>query len=141
MLNKPSYHVRLLEDTDGDGKFDKSKIFADSLSFPKGGVFYNGSLYLSSSPNLLRLTDTNRDGIADKREVVLSGWVLNSNGALLGGPFLGPDGWLYMTDARRGFDIKTKEGSNLKGNSARIWRCKPDGSSLESMAGVASIIQ
>lgn len=135
MLNKPSYHVRLLEDTDGDGKFDKSKIFADSLSFPKGGVFYNGSLYLSSSPNLLRLTDTNRDGIADKREVVLSGWVLNSNGALLGGPFLGPDGWLYMTDARRGFDIKTKEGSNLKGNSARIWRCKPDGSSLESMAG------
>jgi putative membrane-bound dehydrogenase-like protein len=135
MLNKPSYHVRLLEDTDGDGKFDKSKIFADSLSFPKGGVFYNGSLYVSSSPNLLRLTDTNRDGIADKREVVLSGWVLNSNGALLGGPFLGPDGWLYMTDARRGFDIKTKEGSNLKGNSARIWRCKPDGSSLESMAG------
>lgn len=135
MLNKPSYHVRLLEDTDGDGKFDKSKIFADSLSFPKGGVFYNGSLYLSSSPNLLRLSDTNRDGIADKREVVLSGWVLNSNGALLGGPFLGPDGWLYMTDARRGFDIKTKEGSNLKGNSARIWRCKPDGSSLESMAG------
>lgn len=135
MLNKPSYHVRLLEDTDGDGKFDKSKIFADSLSFPKGGVFYNGSLYVSSSPNLLRLTDTNRDGIADKREVVLSGWVLNSNGALLGGPFLGPDGWLYMTDARRGFDIKTKEGLNLKGNSARIWRCKPDGSSLESLAG------
>ena len=135
MLTDPPYHVRLLEDTDGDGKFDKSKIFADSLSFPKGGVFYNGSLYVTSSPDLLRLTDTNGDGVADKREVVLSGWVLNSNGALLGGPFLGPDGWLYMTDARRGFDIITKEGVNLKGNTARIWRCRPDGSGLESMAG------
>ena len=135
MLTDPPYHVRLLEDTDGDGKFDKSKIFADSLSFPKGGVFYNGSLYVTSSPDLLRLTDTNGDGVADKREVVLTGWVLNSNGALLGGPFLGPDGWLYMTDARRGFDITTKEGENLKGSSTRIWRCRPDGSGLESMAG------
>ncbi|SDL90204.1 putative membrane-bound dehydrogenase domain-containing protein [Daejeonella rubra] len=135
MLKKPPYHIRLLEDTDGDGKFDKSKIFADSLSFPKGGVFYNGSLYVTSSPDLIRLTDTDGDGVADKREVVLTGWVLNSNGALLGGPFLGPDGWLYLTDARRGFDITTKEGKNLKGSSARIWRCRPDGSGLESMAG------
>lgn len=135
MLKKPPYHIRLLEDTDGDGKFDKSKIFADSLSFPKGGVFYNGSLYVTSSPDLIRLTDTDGDGVADKREVVLTGWILNSNGALLGGPFLGPDGWLYMTDARRGFDITTKEGKNLKGSSARIWRCRPDGSGLESMAG------
>ena len=135
MLKKPPYHIRLLEDSDGDGIFDKSKIFADSLTFPKGGVFYKGSLYVSSSPDLIRLTDTDNDGVADKREVILTGWVLNSNAALLGGPFMGPDGWLYLTDARRGFDITTKEGQNLKGGSARIWRCRPDGSGLESMAG------
>ncbi len=135
MLKKPPYHIRLLEDTNGDGVFDQSKIFADSLSFPKGGVFHNGSLYVTSSPDLIKLTDTDNDGVADKREVILTGWVLNSNGALLGGPFMGPDGWLYMTDARRGFDITTKEGQNLKGSSARIWRCRPDGTGLESMAG------
>ncbi len=135
MLKKPPYFVRLLEDTDGDGIFDKSKIFADSISYPKGGVFYKGSLYVSASPDLLRLTDTDGDGVADKREVVLTGWVLNHNGALLGGPFFGPDGWMYLTDARRGFDITTKEGVNLKGNSARIWRCRPDGTGLESMCG------
>ena len=135
MLKKPPYHIRMLEDSDGDGIFDKSKIFADSLTFPKGGVFYKGSLYVSSSPDLIRLTDTDNDGVADKREVILTGWVLNSNAALLGGPFMGPDGWLYLTDARRGFDITTKEGQKLKGGSARIWRCRPDGSGLESMAG------
>ncbi|MEP7109176.1 MAG: PVC-type heme-binding CxxCH protein [Ferruginibacter sp.] len=135
MLKKPPYHVRLLEDTDGDGIFDKSKIFADSLSFPKGGVFYKGSLYVTASPDLLRLTDTDGDGVADQREVILTGWVLSHNGAALGGPFFGPDGWMYLTDARRGFNITTKEGGNQKGSSARIWRCRPDGTGLESMCG------
>lgn len=135
MLENPSYYIRLLEDTDGDGIFDKSEIFADSLTFPKGGVFYRGSLYVTAAPDLLRLTDTNGDGVADQREVILSGWVLNHNGALLGGPFFGPDGWMYLTDARRGFNITTNEGVNLKGNGARIWRCRPDGTGLESMCG------
>ena len=110
MLEDPTYHIRLLEDTDGDGKFDKSKIYADKLPFPKGGVFYQGSLYVTAAPHLLRLRDTDGDGVADERKQVMTGWTLHSNGAALGGPFMGPDGWLYMTDARRGFDITTLEG-------------------------------
>ncbi|TKT87938.1 PVC-type heme-binding CxxCH protein, partial [Dyadobacter frigoris] len=135
MLANPSYHIRLLEDVDGDGKFEKNQIFARNIPFPKGGVFYQGSLYVTESPNLIRYTDTNDDGISDKREVILTGWTLSSNGATLGGPFFGPDGWLYITDARRGFNITTKENQVLKGKSARIWRCRPDGSGLEPMAG------
>ncbi|MCO5237144.1 MAG: hypothetical protein M9933_12835, partial [Chitinophagaceae bacterium] len=130
-LQKPPYHIRLLEDTDGDGVFDKSTIFADSLTYPKGAVFYQGSLYVASAPELWKLTDTDGDGVADKREVLLKGWVLHANAAAFGGPFMGPDGWLYMTDARRSFDITTKEGVELKGKSTRIWRCRPDGSDLE----------
>ena len=134
-LKKPPYHIRMLEDIDEDGRFEKSTIFADSLTYPKGAVFFQGSLYVASAPNLLKFTDTNSDGVADKREVLLSGWVLNANAAAFGGPFMGPDGWLYLTDARRSFDISTKEGKTLKGNSARIWRCLPDGSRLESVSG------
>jgi putative heme-binding domain-containing protein len=100
-----------------------------------GGTFYQGSFFVTAPPDLIRFTDTNGDGAADKREVILSGWTLNHNAATLSGPFLGPDGWLYMCDARRGFDINTKEGKTLKGKSARIWRCRPDGSGLESVSG------
>ncbi|RRA98033.1 PVC-type heme-binding CxxCH protein [Larkinella rosea] len=135
MLAEPSYHIRLLEDLDEDGQFEKSRIFADHIPFPKGGVFYQGSLYVAESPNLVKYTDTNADGVSDQKETILTGWTLHANGATLGGPFFGPDGWLYLTDARRGFSITTKEGQALKGKSARIWRCRPDGTGLESMAG------
>ncbi|MCE7070124.1 HEAT repeat domain-containing protein [Dyadobacter sp. CY327] len=135
MLAEPSYHIRLLEDVDGDGNFEKNQIFAKNIPFPKGGVFYQGSLYVTESPNLVKYTDTNGDGTSDKREVILTGWVLSSNGATLGGPFFGPDGWMYITDARRGFSITTKEGKALKGKTARIWRCRPDGTGLEAMSG------
>jgi putative membrane-bound dehydrogenase-like protein len=135
MLKKPSYHVRLLADTDDDGIFDKSTIFADSLTIPKGGVFYKGSLYVTASPDFLRITDTDNDGVGDKREVIHTGWKLDHNAAVLGGPFMGPDGWLYLTDARRGFEITNKEGKKFKGNGARLFRCRPDGSGLEPIIG------
>jgi putative membrane-bound dehydrogenase-like protein len=111
--------------------YDKSTIFADKLSFPQGGVFYKGSLYASSAPDLLKLTDTDGDGIADQRQVILTGWTLNVNANSLIGPFMGPDGWLYLTSAIMGFDVTTKEGERLKGGTSRIWRLRPDGSGLE----------
>jgi len=130
-LDNPQFRIKLLTDTDGDGKYDKTTIFADKVGFPQGGVFYKGSLYASSAPDLLKFTDTNGDGVADKREVLLTGWVLNVNANSLVGPFIGPDGWLYMTSAIMGFDVTTKERQRLKGKTGRIWRVRPDGSGLE----------
>lgn len=135
MLAHPSYQIRLLSDTDGDDVFDRSTIFADSLPFPMGGVFHQGSFYSAVSPNLLKFTDIDGDGVADEREVILSGWTLNSNGAILSGPFLSPDGYFYLADARRGFDITDKEGQRHVGRGARIWRCLPDGSELKWISG------
>lgn len=135
MLARPSYHIRVLEDVDGNGTYDRSTMYADKLPFPKGGAFVDGSLFVSAAPHLLRLKDTDGDLVADERETVVTGWTLNVNGAALGGPFLGPDGWLYLTDARRGFRITRKEGDTVEGKGARIWRVRPDGSGLEWIAG------
>lgn len=130
-IDNPQFRINLLEDTDADGRYDKSTIFADKVGFPQGGVFYKGSLYASSAPDLIKFTDTDNDGVADKREVILSGWVLNVNANSLVGPSLAPDGWFYLTSAIEGFDVTTKEGERLKGETARTWRVRPDGSGLE----------
>ncbi|MDA2930833.1 HEAT repeat domain-containing protein, partial [Acidobacteria bacterium AH-259-O06] len=131
MLADPAYLIRILEDGDGDGIYDEGKVFADQIPLPMGGVWHQGSLYAAASPNLLRFDDTDDDGVADHREVILTGWTLNVNAATLHGPFWGPDGWLYLTDARRGYKIETKEGTVLEAKGGRIWRCRPDGTGLE----------
>src|SRR5712692_5548306 len=135
MAAKPDYIVRMLEDTDGDGVYDRSTVFADKLTLPAGAVWYRGSLYVAAPPDLIRFEDTNNDGVADVREVIVTGWNLSANAASLHGPFFGPDGWLYLTDGRHGYDIKTRDGREFKGEASRIWRVRPDGTGLERVAG------
>src|SRR5690606_14605440 len=57
-LDDPQFRINLLEDLNGDGVYDKSTIYADKIGFPQGGVFYKGSLYATSAPDLLKFTDT-----------------------------------------------------------------------------------
>lgn len=135
MKANPDYRIRLLEDRNLDGVFDRSQVFADKLTLPAGAVWKGNSLYVASPPDLLRFEDTNGDGVADIKEVIVTGWKMSANAASLHGPFFGPDGWLYLTDGRHGFDIKTKDGRQFKGLGSRIWRVRPDGTGLEWLAG------
>src|SRR5213078_2693779 len=97
MKDRPDYKIRLLEDRNGDGVFEHSQVFADKLTLPAGAAWYRNALYVAAPPDLLRFEDTDGDGIADKREIVVTGWNLSSNAASLHGPFFGPDGMLYLT--------------------------------------------
>lgn len=131
----PNYVVSMIEDTDGDGVYDKNTTFADKLTLPAGAVWYRDSLYVAAPPKVIRLQDTDGDGKADVRETIVEGWNLSANAASLHGPIMGPDGWLYLTDGRHGFNITTKDGKTYKGKASRIWRLKPDGTGLEWLAG------
>ncbi len=137
MNANPEFRIRLLEDTDGDGVFDRGKIFADKLTMCMGAAWYRGSLYVTAPPDFLRLEDTDGDGTADRREVILTGWPLRSNGTTLHGPYLGPDGWMYLTYNPPGYTykVKTKEGPVLEGQGGRVWRCRPDGTGVEWLVG------
>ncbi len=66
--------IRFLEDTDGDGRFDKSTIFAEDLAWPTAVICSDGGVFVGATPDILYLKDTNGDGRADVREVVWSGF-------------------------------------------------------------------
>src|SRR5436305_225594 len=70
---KKAHRVVRLVDTDGDGRFDKSTVFADQMAFPEGAMWRQGSLYVAAPPQIWKLTDTDDDGVADKREIWLDG--------------------------------------------------------------------
>ena len=126
--------VRLLEDVDRDGKFERSQVFADELVFPMGLVWRRGKLYVADPPNLITIEDANGDGRGDKRTVILSEFGHKDNGSLHGLVF-GPDGWLYMTTGSPdGYKFKRKDGSILEGESGALIRCRADGSDVEVLA-------
>ena len=66
--------IRLLEDTDGDGRFDKSKVFAMGLPWPTAVICYDGGVFVGATPDIYFLKDTDGDGVADLREVVFTGF-------------------------------------------------------------------
>lgn len=66
--------LKILEDTDGDGRADKTTVFADSLNIPTSLVFANGGVVVSQAPHFLFLKDTDGDDKADVREKIISGW-------------------------------------------------------------------
>jgi putative membrane-bound dehydrogenase-like protein len=132
----PNY-VTLLEDSDGDGFFDKSNLFADKMTFPQGGLWHDGAWYVCSPPGLWRLEDTDDDGQADKREQIATGFAYTGNAADVHGPFLHPNGRLFWCHGRKGHEVYQRDGKTLvsKNKGARIWSCLPDGTDLRYFAG------
>jgi putative membrane-bound dehydrogenase-like protein len=123
--------VSRLEDTNGDGVFDKGVVFQEGVTFPMGLAWHEGRLYLADPPELVALMDTDGDGRADKREVILSGFGHTDNGSLHGLTF-GPDGLLYFTmGAPDGWKLPRGDGTFLEGVAGALFRCRPDGSRPE----------
>ncbi len=134
-LPKQLGRITLLEDTDGDGVFDKASVFADDLTFPTGVLWHDGAVYTTSHPNLWRFEDTDGDGKADRREALVGRFNFNGNGCDIHGPFLGPEGRLYWTEGRHGYKVRTREGELLEGLASRVWRSRVDGRDIERLCG------
>jgi len=97
--NEPNDKIVILEDTDGDGRADKSSVFADNLHIPLSFEFGDGGLYVSEQPHLTFLKDTDGDGRADLRRRVLTGFGTEDSHHSLHDFTWTPDGDLLFRDS------------------------------------------
>jgi len=134
--------IRLLEDSDGDGKADKSTVFADGFNAIEDGtgaglLARNGDVFYTCIPKLWKLRDDDGDGVADKRDALHHGYGVRVafRGHDMHGLIMGPDGRVYFSIGDRGYNVETKEGTQLvRPDTGAVFRCEPDGTGLEVFA-------
>jgi len=92
----PNDKIIAIEDTDNDGKADKSTVFAEGLNIPTGMEWGDGGVYVGQNTELLFLKDTDGDGRADTRRVVLGGFGNGDSHQTINSFVWSPGGELYF---------------------------------------------
>jgi putative membrane-bound dehydrogenase-like protein len=136
LIKDPPHRIRLLEDTDGDGKFDTSRVWADKMVFPQGLLWHQGAVYCTSPPSFWKLEDSTGAGVCDKRTELLTGLANTGVADDAHGACLGPDGRVYFLPGRMAHNLHTPDGKFAK-KAVGPWlmRCRTDGSDMEIVCG------
>ncbi len=122
---KPRDKLIVIEDTDRDGKADRSSVFADDLYIPTGFALGDGGVYIAEQPNLTFLKDTDGDGKADQRRILLHGFGTEDSHHSIHAWTWGPDGALYFQEGTfLHSQVETPYGPRRL-SYAGVWRYEP----------------
>jgi putative membrane-bound dehydrogenase-like protein len=133
--------ISIHEDTNGDGIYDRHKVFVDGLNMANAVVRGRGGVWVMNSPYLLFYPDANGDDIPDGPPVVhLAGFGLEDSHSTANGLVWGPDGWLYGAQGsttscrvrRPGLDPEDSPGVYFEG--CMVWRYQPETRAFEIFA-------
>lgn len=125
----PVSRIQILEDTNGDGVFDKKKTFTDKLTFTSGLAVGHGGVFVGSPPNFTFIPDADGDDKPDgPPQILLDGWGIQDRHETLNSFIWGPDGWLYgchgvFTQSQVGKPGTKKEDRQFIDGG--IWRYHP----------------
>ncbi len=125
--------IKILEDTDGDGRADKITIFAERLNLASSLVHVKNGVIVAAAPHMLLLEDTNGDDKADTRTVLSTGWGITDSHAGPSNLLYGPDNYIWGTVGYAGFEGEMN-GKPMK-FSQGVFRFRPDGSDFEFVTG------
>jgi putative membrane-bound dehydrogenase-like protein len=128
--------IKILEDTDGDGKADKVTVFADKLNIPTSFVFSDDGIIVSQSPSFLFLKDTNGDDIADIRQEFIKGWGKNDTHAQASNLRYGVDNSIWGVVGYSGFNGVV--GNDTLRFSNALYRFSRNGKKLEHISNASN---
>ena len=133
----PGGRVKLLEDRNGDGKFERATVFLDKLSFPTGLMQWRKGVLICAAPDIFYAEDTNGDGKADVVKKLFTGFATHNFQARVNSLRWGLDNWVYGSGGLFGGKIHSEiTGKDIE-CSGRDFRFNPDTGELESSSGVS----
>ena len=108
------------------------RVFADGLAIPLGILPYKNGVYIQHGQDIVFLSDTDGDGKADKREVVLSGFGVQDSHLFPHQFTRAPGNWIWMAQGAFNYGkVRTTRGSEVKFDQTRMARFRYDGSDFE----------
>lgn len=112
---KETGRVKLLEDTNGDGKYDRATIFADKLPSPSGVICWDGGVFIGAAPDILFCKDTDGDGKADVRKKIFTGFARDKAGeAMLNSFRWGLDNRIHVSTGLAGGSVRRADKPKVK---------------------------
>ncbi len=138
---KPGGRIRVLEDTDHDGRYDRGTVFLEGLSFPTGVLTWGKGILVTAAPEIIYAEDTNHDGQADVRRTLFTGFLEGNQQLRVNGLRVGLDNWVYCASGSHhsGYGAKSQIKSEITGEEvyigSRDFRFQPDTGRMEPLSG------
>ncbi len=128
--------IRFLQDTDGDGRYDRSTVFLDGLGFPNGVMPWRSGVLVSAAPEIFYAEDTNGDGRADLRRTLYVGFTEGNQQHRVNGFRWGLDNWIHCGNGDSGGAIESKTSGAKINIGGRDFRIRPDAGLIEPQTGL-----
>ena len=129
--------IKRLQDLDGDGFYETGTVFADGLDFATGLMLWKSGVIVTLAGKVVHLLDSDGDGVADRREVLIEGFAEQNTQLRANHPSLGMDGSIYIANGLRGGVVHTpKSPGNQVSLQGSDLRYDPVSQELESLTGV-----
>jgi len=131
---KPGGVVKMLEDVDGDGRYEQAVTFLDNLPFPTGVLPWRKGVLISAAPDILYAEDADGDSRADIRKVLFTGFNPGNQQHRFNGFEWGLDGWVYAANGDSGGKVRSLETGKEISISGRDVRFRPDSGEIETVS-------
>ncbi|HWA99920.1 MAG TPA: PVC-type heme-binding CxxCH protein, partial [Pirellulales bacterium] len=139
---KPGGRVRVLDDPDGDGRYDRSTLFLDGLNFPNGVLPYRNGALVTAAPEIFYAEDTDGDGRADRRVPLFVGFAEGNQQHRVNGLRWGLDNWIHCANGDSAGKIRAVNALNGKPIDDREvdirgydFRIRPDTGEIDLQTG------
>jgi len=138
---KPGGRVKFLEDTNGDGRYDRATVFLEDLPFPSSIAVWRNGVIVTAAPDILYAEDTNGDGRADVKQTLFRGFHEGNQQHRVNGLRHGLDNWLYCANGDSGGEIESTKTGKRVAISFRDFRIQPDTGVLDPEIGQTQFLR